>query len=170
MKTLIRSLLLLSLTAAPLAVAGSAAPAPTSAISAVSPAADSQSVSVQVTREETALFRTHVREHERPWTACGARWRGSATRRTRGSASRRRTCIRIGRRRCGLDAPSRPRPGRRTTRRRSRRCHASGTASCGLHPLHAPLRWKQPFSMAREPCWMQAPTGTRTGASRVDPR
>jgi septal ring factor EnvC (AmiA/AmiB activator) len=62
MKTLIRSLLLLSLTAAPLAVAGSAAPASTSAISAVSPAADSQSVSVQVTREETALFRTHVRE------------------------------------------------------------------------------------------------------------
>jgi hypothetical protein len=62
---LMRSLFLLSLTAAPLAVADSAAPVPISVDSAVSStASNSQRVSVEATSRETALLRTQVRDLE----------------------------------------------------------------------------------------------------------
>jgi hypothetical protein len=62
---LMRSLFLLSLTAAPLAVADTAAPVPISVDSAVSStASDSQRVSVEATSRETALLRTQVQDLE----------------------------------------------------------------------------------------------------------
>ena len=65
MHGLMRSLFLLSLTAAPLAIAGTATPSPTSTDSAVSTSAsNSPSVSVGLSLPETALLRAQVQDLE----------------------------------------------------------------------------------------------------------
>ena len=64
MHGLMRSLFLLSLTAAPLAVAGSAAPATASTTSAVSSTASDSASAVEATPRETALLRAQVQDLE----------------------------------------------------------------------------------------------------------